>query len=316
LQALEALHANKERECQKLLASVRGEKPKRTAAERAADLLKGGCVDPTPTPTPDVLVALDKELSILRQAICERTRQLDAIAAEISHAECLRLKPAFNAAMVRALEHLEQAVAAFPEGEGVADRLRKAGYRVSSVTMPDLAPPGIAALGMTELQRFRRALAALGAPVMSSTLFLEFDFAAKRDEMESVLQSIVAELPALRAAAEAAKEAAELAQHRFENFLKRTALATRHGQAVASPALLDMLEDERQVMRTANAAATQARLAVENAEWAAACRREDLAQIDLPQNPPPSEHKPEVIKRQPPQIDIGDAIVFPTGRST
>jgi hypothetical protein len=76
--------------------------------------------------------------------------------------------------------------------------------------------------------------------------------------------------------------------------------------------LLDMLHDERQALRAANGAATRARLALENAEWSAACRRDDLEQIELLQNPPPAEHRPEVVKRGQPKIDdIGDVILFP-----
>ena len=85
LQALKSLHATKERERQKLLARARGERTKRTAEERAQDLLRGAKVDPTPVP--DALAALDEELGILRAAIGEKTRQLDAISANLSHTE-------------------------------------------------------------------------------------------------------------------------------------------------------------------------------------------------------------------------------------
>lgn len=150
-----------EKERRRLLARASGKTTNRTAAEQMADLLRGGRVDPIPPGL--ALDAVDKELKICRQSIWEKTQALDAISADLSHAEGQRFKSAFNAAQVRAFEHLEQAVAAFAEGEGIADRLRKAGYRVSSVTMPDLMPPGIRALAMTELQRFRRALVQLGA---------------------------------------------------------------------------------------------------------------------------------------------------------
>ena len=161
LEALEKLHSQKERERQRLLAKNRGEKTKRTAAERAADLLNGGFVDPVPAP--DRLAAIDEELGILRSAIGEKTRALDVIASDLSHTECLRAKPQFDAAMVRAFEGLETAVAEFAEAESVANRLRAAGYRVSSVVMPDLQPAGIAGLRMNGLQTFRRALAEMGA---------------------------------------------------------------------------------------------------------------------------------------------------------
>ena len=97
-------------------------------------------------------------------------------------------------------------------------------------------------------------------------LFPKFDFSARRAELEAELAPVVAGLQALRAAAAAAKEAAEAALHRFNNFAKRFNAATRHGQDEVSPALLDMLHDERLALRASNGTAMKARRVLENAE--------------------------------------------------
>jgi hypothetical protein len=107
-----------------------------------------------------------------------------------------------------------------------------------------------------------------------SDLFPKFDFSARRAELEAELEVVAAQLPALRAAAAAAETTAENARYRYESFLKRATLATRHGNDTASFALRRLLDEELQLMRAANSAATRARLALENAEWMAACRRE------------------------------------------
>jgi hypothetical protein len=147
-----------------------------------------------------------------------------------------------------------------------------------------------------------------------SDLFPNFDFSARRAELEAELNAVAAELPALRIAAAAAKDAAETALHRFNNFVRRLNSATRHGRDEASPILFELLDDERLALRAANGAATKARLVLENAEWKVSCLRSDLEQIDLLENPPPIEHRPlEVVRRPKPQVEDGyDTIVMPT----
>jgi len=144
-----------------------------------------------------------------------------------------------------------------------------------------------------------------------SDLFPKFDFSARRAELEAELAPVVAGLQALRAAAAAAKEAAEVAQYRFDTFVKRLNSATRHGQDEASPILFELLEDERLALRAANGTATKARLVLENAEWRASCLRSDVEQIDLLQNPPPVEHRPEVARRPKPEPMEADIIIMP-----
>jgi hypothetical protein len=143
-------------------------------------------------------------------------------------------------------------------------------------------------------------------------LFPKFDFSARRAELEAELAEVASGLPALRAAAATAKEAAELAQHRYGNFVKRANLATRHGQDEASPALRQMLDDELQLMRRANGAASLARQVLENAEWAASCRRDDLDQLDKLENPPKVGGPIYEVARRPGPVETdADIIVFP-----
>jgi hypothetical protein len=162
LQALEKLYSDKERERARLLARARGEKTKRTAAERAADLLKGGRVDPT-DPV-DAITAIDEELVILRQAIGEKTRKLDEISRDMSFSESEKVKPAFDAAMRDALAAMEQLAGAISAATGLADRMYRAGYRPSAVLLPNLIPDCASqlgdpeALGLSQAWRFRRAL--------------------------------------------------------------------------------------------------------------------------------------------------------------
>jgi hypothetical protein len=148
---------------------------------------------------------------------------------------------------------------------------------------------------------------------MDANLFPKFDFSDRRAELEAELAEVASSLPALRAAAATAKEAAEFAQHRYANFLQRAHLATRHGQDEASPALRQMLDDELQLMRKANGAASLARQLLENAEWAASCRRDDLEQLDKLENPPRvGGPMYEVVKRPlPTSIDDFEIIQLP-----
>jgi hypothetical protein len=162
LQALEARHAQAELARQRQLARARGEKTKRSVAQRAADLVAGGRVDTT-NPT-DAVQALDEELGILRAAIGEKTRELDGVAADLSFAASQKCKPAFDATMRDALAAMEQLARAFTTAAYLAHRLRRAGYRPSAVLLPDLIPEGAmrlgdpTAVGFSEAWRFRRAL--------------------------------------------------------------------------------------------------------------------------------------------------------------
>lgn len=160
--ALEELYAAKSKERQRLLARARGEKVKRSASERAADLLAGGRIDPT-KPGP-AIEALDEELNILQGAIIEKSLLLDATANDLSFEESQKLKPVFDQAMRDALVAMEQLADAFKSAVDVADQLRRAGYRPSAVLLPDLIPDGARALGhpavvgFSQSWQFRRAL--------------------------------------------------------------------------------------------------------------------------------------------------------------
>jgi hypothetical protein len=161
LQALEALHSTKTLERARLLARAKGARVRRSAAERAKDLIAGGRIDPVP-PT-SALEALDEEITILRDAIASKTRELDAVAADASYEAAQSLRPAFDAAMRDALAAMEATVTAFNNAAWLAARLQSAGYKVSSVVMPDLQPHGVRALAAVDLPRFRQELSNRGA---------------------------------------------------------------------------------------------------------------------------------------------------------
>jgi hypothetical protein len=162
LQKLEARHAEAERGRQRQLARVRGEKVKRSVAERAADLLAGGRIDPT-SPA-DAVTALDEELAVLRSAIGEKTRQLDALVVDLSYEVSKDAKREFDEQMRAAYAAMEALAKAFTAAAHLAHRLRQAGYRPSAVLLPDLIPEGAMRLGdpsmvgLNEGWRFRRAL--------------------------------------------------------------------------------------------------------------------------------------------------------------
>lgn len=159
LQALEALHAEKERERNILVRLARGEKIKRTATERAQALLAGGRIDPVTIP--DKLAALDTELGILRDAISAKTRELDHIAGEIAFAESIRARPMYLNAMNEMYAHLRAAFSDYQRAVAVAGKLNNAGLRPSSAIFPDLMPPSLRGVQLYELQTMRRELDAL-----------------------------------------------------------------------------------------------------------------------------------------------------------
>jgi hypothetical protein len=143
----------------------RGAQIKRSATERARDLLAGGRIDKAPVGS--AIQALDEEIGILRDAIGVKTRQLDVVARDAAYEESGKLVPQFNEAMRAALSAMEALAGAFNAAAGLADELRRFGYRPSSVLLPDLAPAAARVLGDPELQsseafRFRRELEKLG----------------------------------------------------------------------------------------------------------------------------------------------------------
>ena len=163
LQELEKLHAEKEAERRRLLARARGAAIKRSATERARDLLAGGRIDKAPVGS--AIQALDEELAILRDAIGVKTRQLDVVARDAAYEESQKFVPQFNEAMRAALEAMEALAGAFNSAAGLADELRRFGYRPSSVLLPDLAPEAArnlgdpnGAVGSSQASRFRREL--------------------------------------------------------------------------------------------------------------------------------------------------------------
>jgi hypothetical protein len=147
----------------------------------------------------------------------------------------------------------------------------------------------------------------------------EFDFSAEITEAKKALAAAAEALPALRTARQAAIDAELDAQQRYNAFVLRFNTAVRARSGSADPAtapLLALLEEQRQLLHTVRCTLTRARREVATAEWRAAAAREALDQLQRAENPPPIEHRPEVVKRQPP--DLGpehDVIVFPGGKA-
>lgn len=147
----------------------------------------------------------------------------------------------------------------------------------------------------------------------------EFDFTGEIARAKAELAAAVEALPALRAARQAAIDAELDAQQRFNAFVKRFNIAVRAGAGSADPAtapLLRLLEEERQLLHEVRCALTRARREADNAEWRASYARDALEQLQRAENPPPLEHRPEVVERPKPNLGEGfDVIVFPAERA-
>jgi hypothetical protein len=83
------------------------------------------------------------------------------------------------------------------------------------------------------------------------------------------------------------------------------------------PAVLRLLDEERQVRDRADGALSTLKALLANAEWLVECRRSDLVQLDRLLSPPQIEGSPrlEVVKRPPPPGPaFVDPIIYPAGR--
>jgi hypothetical protein len=131
---------------------------------------------------------------------------------------------------------------------------------------------------------------------------------AERAEIEWQLSALLAEKPALAAAAEAAKRAYEHANHHFHLVELRTARATRHGADATAAAVARLAERYRRARDEAGAAMTRAKLALENCEYRIGSLRWDIEQLERVINPPDPDAGPrrEIIKRPPPPFSAGD----------
>jgi hypothetical protein len=162
IMALEARLAEAEAAKKRELGRLRGAPIKRSASERAIDLVRGGKVDPTSAAA--AAQAHEEEVYILRDAIGEKTRELDRFVVDLSYDVTASVKPRYDAAMRRALAAMTELAAAFRDAAGVADELRKLGYKPSSQLLPSLFPQAVLmlgdpdAIGMSEAWRFKRDL--------------------------------------------------------------------------------------------------------------------------------------------------------------
>jgi hypothetical protein len=162
IMAIEARLAEAEAAKKRELSRLRGAPIKRSAGERAIDLVRGGKIDPTSAAA--AAQAHEEEVYILRDAIGEKTRELDRFVADLSYDVTASVKPQYDAAMRRALAAMSELAAAFRDAAGVADELRTLGYKPSSQLLPSLFPQAVLqlgdpdAVGMSEAWRFRREL--------------------------------------------------------------------------------------------------------------------------------------------------------------
>jgi hypothetical protein len=160
---IEAALDQRQRMLDSMKARRRGETSKRSASERALDLVKGGRL--VGTPTDDEVERVHDEIGLLRQAYIEKHAILDRVAGELAYAESRALRPAFDRYMDDALQAMSQLAAAFRGASDLAAVLYAAGYRPSGSVLPHLIPSGAALLGDpaaqgSEAWYFARALAA------------------------------------------------------------------------------------------------------------------------------------------------------------
>jgi hypothetical protein len=162
LQPLEQRLAEAEMTRRRAVARARGDRPTRTALQRAADLVAGGVIDRSPPG--NIVSAADEEIVLLRAAIGEASRQLDAVSRDFSWEASNTVKPAFDECMRRALQAMHDLASAFRDAAHVGDGLVKLGYRPSAMLLSDLCPEGAMmlgdpdAVGLSQSWRFKRAL--------------------------------------------------------------------------------------------------------------------------------------------------------------
>jgi hypothetical protein len=136
---LEALHALEKRFAQSEtrrrigLARRKGQRPTRSAAQRAQSLLAGGEVRIAP---PEVEVQnAEEEMDILKAAICAQHEKLDALRSELSFAACSRFSQLNDEALRAALAAVEQLHAALESGRVVRVRLISAGFVLNETAL-------------------------------------------------------------------------------------------------------------------------------------------------------------------------------------
>jgi len=138
----------------------------KSAASKVRKLLSGGTISST-DPAAEVEAAL-REQDLLHNAQIELAAELRQIIGDISDEFAIaHLGPLVRAGSVEVYEHLARAAAAMTRMRAATADAIKAGYRVSSVSCPDVIPPAGWALGDpassgSELARMRNMLVAIG----------------------------------------------------------------------------------------------------------------------------------------------------------
>jgi hypothetical protein len=149
---------------------------------------------------------------------------------------------------------------------------------------------------------------------MTETTHKELDelFATGIDEKRAELSALVVELQPADKAVKAALRSYEDACGRLNAVIARVNHALHDGVDPCSTALRDIIADERDRRDVFGAALTRARHHSKDVQWRAECLRDEIAQLERAAGA--TRREPvmgEVVKRERPQIDIGDVIVFP-----
>jgi ABC-type transporter Mla subunit MlaD len=153
---------------------------------------------------------------------------------------------------------------------------------------------------------------------MAATTHTELDeiFAAGIDAKREALTGLVTELQPAEKALKAALRQYEDATARLNAVIARVNHALHDGVDPCSTALRDIIADERARRDVFGVALNRARHHSKDVQWRAESLRDEIAQLERAARPPRREPvMGEVVKRERPQIDIGDVIVFPSGRA-
>jgi hypothetical protein len=145
LQALETRLGETEQRRKRAIARIQGARPRRSAVERARDLVGGGRIESSSAA--DEIAATNKEYAVLRDAIAAATGRLDEVVIDLSFAASQKVQAQHRAAFAATLQALADLNASLDAAAAIRARLRSLGYVPSGVLLPALEPFGAAALG-------------------------------------------------------------------------------------------------------------------------------------------------------------------------
>lgn len=126
------------------MALRKGAVPGRSAAARAADLVRGAII---PGTDPDrEIAAADEEHAVLTKAIGELSAKIADRRGDLSLAACRKVQAEHSAALQAALRAIGDLHAAFQVAAGIRARVHAGGFDVLAHVLPDSMPPGVLAL--------------------------------------------------------------------------------------------------------------------------------------------------------------------------